>query len=190
MQATVPPMPSLRHGFLSAALLGASQAAHAQHVSLWAGGGLGTFVTGGAGIDDANGHRMLIGAVDLPGDRVALRALKGTLERSKHIPTNSGDDDLDYTGFDVVLRGRASGLKMDLALGVVRYEETYHLGYPHQDLGGREFVHRWGPQLSLMRSRPVWRFGQLWMAGTLGYAPYQPRQLLLFLDAGVGLRAP
>jgi hypothetical protein len=183
-------MPCVRTRVLAAALLCFCGAAHAQHVQLSAGGGLGTFITGGAGIDEPNAHRILIATVALPGDFIELGALKGTLERSRGIPANVGDDDLDYRGFEVVVTRSATRLPVDLSLGAVRYEETYHLGYPHQDLGGQQFVHRWGPQLSALRSWQMLHFGRLWVAATLNYAPYQPRQVVLFLDAGVGLRVP
>jgi hypothetical protein len=161
-------------------------AAHGQHVSLWGGAGLGSFLAGGSG--DPNWHRLLIVDIALPGDEFELRALKGTFERSRDIPRDVGDDDLDYKGLDAVLTRRLTGLPVDLAVGAVRYEEEYHLGYPNYDLGGREFVHRWGPHLSALRWWPATRFGQLWVEADLHYGPYQPRQLVLFLDAGLGLR--
>jgi hypothetical protein len=161
-------------------------AAHGQHVSVWGGGGLGSFLTGGSG--DPNAHRLVIVDIALPGDDLEFRALKGTLERSRDIPADVGDDDLDYRGLDAVLTRRLTGLPVDLAVGAVRYEESYHLGYPDHDLGGREFVHRWGPHLSALRWWPVMRFGQLWAEVDLHYAPYRPRQVMLFLDVGIGLR--
>jgi len=171
---------------LAALLFSLCAAAHAQHVSVWAGAGLGGFITGGSG--DPNWHRLGVAAVSLPGDLFEVRVLKGTLERSRDIPTNVGDDDLDYRGFDAVVTRRATRLPVDLALGAVRYEETYHIGYPNYDLGGQEYVHRWGPHLSALRWWPATRFGQLWAEADLHYGPYRPRQLVLFLDVGIGLR--
>jgi hypothetical protein len=170
---------------LAAALLLPCPAAHAQHVSLWAGGGLGTFLTGGAG--DPNGHRIILATLSLPGDRLGLRVLKGTLERSRGIPVGVGDDDFDYKGLDVLLGRALSRLPVDLAVGAARYEEAWHLGYPHRDLGGRMFVHRWGAHLGALRSLRVARFGEVWAEADLHYAPYRPRQLVLFLDVGIGL---
>ncbi|HEY2339684.1 MAG TPA: hypothetical protein VGH75_04075 [Steroidobacteraceae bacterium] len=86
---------------LDAPTVWVTAASDASAVSLWAGGGLGTFITGGAG--DPNAHRLTIVALALPTDRCELRALKGTLERSHGIPANVGDDDLDYRGFDVLV---------------------------------------------------------------------------------------
>src|SRR5256885_67590 len=74
-----------------------------------------------------------------------------------------------------------------VALGAARYEEVYPLGYPHPGLGGRTFVHRWGPFASALRSLGVGRFGRVWVETDLHYAPYRPRQLVLFLDIGVGV---
>jgi hypothetical protein len=177
-----------RSGLLAAALVCCSAAAHAQHLSYWAGFGLGSFVTGGS--SEPNWHRIQFLALSLPGDYVQLRGFKGSLERPRDIPANVGDDDFDYFGFGVVVTRKATGLPVDLAAGVARYEEVYHLGYPHQDLAGTEFVHRWGPQLSALRSWQVLRFGQAWAEMDLALAPYQPRQVVLFLDIGIGLRVP
>ncbi len=176
---------------LAAALLGARlllpcPVAQAQHVSLWAGGGVGTFLTGGSGAWE--GHRVILAAVSLPGERLALRVLKGTLERPRGIPAGVGDDDFDYRGFEVLLARTLTRLPVDLALGVARYEELYHLGYPDRDLGGRTFVHRWGPHAAALRSLRVARFGEVWAQADLHYAPYRARQLVLFLDVGIGLR--
>lgn len=181
-------MACARTTLLAAALLSPCAAAHAQHVSGWFGVGLGSFVTGGSGLWDPNWHRMWAFAVSLPNDRFELRWLKGSLERPRGIPTSVGDDDLDYRGFDVVITRKATGLPVDLALGAVRYEEEYHVGYPNSDLAGTEFVHRWGPHVSALRWWPAGHFGQLWAELDLHYAPYQPRQLVLFLDVGIGLR--
>jgi hypothetical protein len=60
--------------------------------------------------------------------------------------------------------------------------------YPHEDLGGTEFVHRWGPHVSALRSWTVARFIQLWAEADLHSAPYQPQQLMLFLGVEVGVR--
>lgn len=178
----------MRTTLLAIALLSGCAVAHAQHVSGWWGVGLGSFATGGSGLGDPNWHRLGAVAVSLPGDRFELRWFKGSLERPRGIPANVSDDDFDYYGFDAVITRKASGLALDLAAGVVRHEEAYHLGYPNFDLGGKEFVHRWGPQVSALREWPVARFGQLWAETDLQYAPYRPRQLVLFLDVGVGLR--
>ena len=181
-------MPSVLRRSLPVLLLAACASAHAQHFSVWAGGGLGTFLTGGSGASDVNASRIFLGAVTLPGDALELRVLKGTFERSRGIPVNVGDDDFDYQGFDAVVTRKLTGLPADLALGVVRYEEAYHAGYPSADLGGRILVHRWGPHLSALRSWPALRYGEVWAESDLHLAPYQPRQLVLFLNLGIGLR--
>ena len=167
-------------------LLCSCAAAHGQHLSVWGGAGLGSFLTGGSATPNA--HRLLVVDIALPGDELELRALKGTLERSRDIPRDVGDDDLDYKGLDAVLTRGLTGLPVDLAVGAVRFEEEYHRGYPNYDLGGHEFVHHWGPHLSALRWWPATRFGQLWTEVDLHYAPYRPHQLVLFLDVGLGLR--
>src|SRR5438045_9581610 len=85
---------------LVAALLCFCGAAHAQHVSYWAGAGLGTFVTGGSGFGDPNWHRIQFLAVSLPGDYVELRGLNGSLGRPRGIPENVGDGVFDDGGGD------------------------------------------------------------------------------------------
>ena len=137
---------------------------------------------------DANGHKFGAVAVSVAGDRVRIRYLGGSLERSKGIPANTADNDLDYFGLDGVISGRATGLPLDLALGLSRFEEAYHEGYPRRDLGGRVFVHRWGPHVSVLRAWPIGRFLQVWGEADAHHAPYQPKQYFVFLDAGVGIR--
>jgi len=133
-----------------------------------------------------NGHKMMALSASLAGDRVRVRLLKGSMERTQGIDSNTGDNDLDYDGLDVVLTRSETNWPVDVGLGVARYEEAYHLGYPDQDLGGSEFVHRWGPHLSALRSWPLARHFDVWAEADLHYAPYQPAQTVLFLDIGLG----
>jgi hypothetical protein len=161
--------------------------AEAEHVSLWGGGGIGTLLAGGAGAEHVNGHKMGMLAISLPHDNFQVRLLKGSLERTRAIPTGTGDNDLDYEGIDLVITRKATDFPVALAIGVARYEEAYHVGYPHQDLGGSEFVHRWGPHVSALRSWRFGRFFEAWAEADLHHAPYRPSQLVLFLDIGVGV---
>jgi hypothetical protein len=158
--------------------------ATAQHVSVWVGGGIGSFLAGGA--HQPNGHKFGAGAVSLFSDRFRLRYVQGSLERSRDLPTNTGDNDMDYFGFDFVVTRKATGWPVDVAAGVSRFEEAYHEGYPDRDLGGRVFVHRWGPHVSALRSFPVWRFFEVWAESDLHYIPYQPRQLVTLINVGIG----
>jgi hypothetical protein len=156
----------------------------AQHVSVWTGGGIGSFLTGGAHQPD--GHKFSAGALSLFSDRFRLRYVQGSLERSRELPSNTGDNDMDYFGFDAVLTRKATGLPVDLAAGVSRFEEAYHEGYPDRDLGGSVFIHRWGPHLSALRSLSFWRFLEIWAESDLHYVPYRPRQLVILVNAGIG----
>ena len=169
-------------------LLFLSAGANADYVSLWVGGGIGTLLSGGAGAEHVNSHKMGMLAVTLPRDNFKLRLLKGSLERTKAIPTGTGDNDLDYEGFDVVVTRKATDLPFALAIGAARYEEAFHRGYPDQDLGGSIFVHRWGPHVSALRSWPLGRFFEAWTEVDLHYAPYRSGQTVLFLDIGIGAR--
>src|SRR5204863_8648423 len=74
-------------------------------------------------------------------------------------------------GCDALITRHTTGLPVDVALGAARYEEVYPLGYPHPGLGGRTFVHRWGPFASALRSLGVGRFGRVWDETDLHYAP-------------------
>jgi len=171
--------------FLLSLSVGACADEPAERVSLWGGGGVGAFLTGD-GAQFVNGHKMAMLAATLPRDTLQLRLLKGSLERTQGVPTGTRDNDVDYEGFDVVLTRKATDLPVALAIGTVRYEEAYHQGYPDQDLGGSEFVHRWGPHVSALRSWRLGRFFDVWAEADLHYAPYHPGQTILFLDFGLG----
>src|SRR2546430_16590098 len=84
--------------------------------------------SGGSGVGDPNAHRIAGVSVSLAGDRLELRALKGTLERPRGIPVNAGDDDFDYVGFDALITRRATGLPLDVAVGAGPSEVVDHLG--------------------------------------------------------------
>ncbi|MFC4312583.1 hypothetical protein ACFPN2_26100 [Steroidobacter flavus] len=169
------------------AAMGISGKAHADRVSVWGGGGVGTMLTG-EGAVYVNGHKMGALSVALPGNKFRVRYLKGSFERTQGIDSNTGDNDLDYEGFDFVVTRAATDFPVDLAIGASRYEEAYHLGYPDQDLGGSEFVHRWGPHVSALRSWPLGRFAEAWAEMDLHFAPYQPQQTFLLVDVGLGVR--
>ncbi len=165
-------------------LLLAAASAPAQHVSGWFGGGIGSFFTGSA--HDPNGHKFTAESVSFPRDHFRVRYIQGSLERSKDLPSDTGDNDMDYFGFDAVVSRKATGWPVDIAAGVSRFEEAYHDGYPDQDRGGSVFVHRWGPHVSALRSFPIWRFFEVWAESDLNYIPYRPRQLVVLLNAGIG----
>lgn len=159
----------------------------AEHVAGWVGGGVGAMLTG----EDApyvNGHKMGMFSVTLPGDKIRLRLLKGSFERTQGIEPGTGDNDLDYEGFDVIVTRTATELPVALAFGVAKYEEAYHVGYPDQDLGGSEFVHRWGPHVGVLRSWPLGRFFEVWAETDLHFVPYESKQTVLFLNVGLGVR--
>jgi hypothetical protein len=160
-------------------------AARAEHVSLWGGGGVGTLLTGEGSVY-VNGHKMVMLSVALPTDNVRLRLLKGSLERTRGIDSGTKDNDLDYQGLDLVITRAATEFPVALAIGAARYEEGYHRGYPDRDLGGSEFVHRWGPHVSALRSWPLGEHFETWVEADLHYAPYQPGQTVLFVDIGIG----
>jgi hypothetical protein len=162
-------------------------AQEADRVSLWGGGGIGTLLTGEGSVH-VNGHKMVALSVALPGDNLRVRVLKGSFERTRGIQSGTGDNDLDYQGIDVVLTRSATDLPVAVAVGFARYEEAYHLGYPDRDLGGSEFVHRWGPHVSALRSWQLGRYFDVWTEADLHYAPYRPGQTVLFLDVGLGVR--
>jgi hypothetical protein len=156
----------------------------AQHVNIWGGGGIGAFLSGGS--HDPNGHKFLAGSVSLFSDRFRVRYIQGSLERSKDLPPGTGDNDMDYFGFDFVFTRNLTGWPVDLAAGVARFEEAYPEGYPDQELGGSAFVHRWGPHVSAFRAFNIWKFIEVWGESDFHYIPYQPRQFVVLIDAGIG----
>lgn len=170
------------------AVLVSTGRAAAQHVEGRLGGGLGFFLSGGPGIGDSNGHKFGSVSVSVPGDDVRVRWIQGSLERTKDLPSDTQDNDLDYFGFDVVATRKWTGLPVDLAIGVARFEEAYHEGYPDRDLGGRVFVHRWGPHVSAMRSFPIVWHLDAFLELDVHLAPYRPRQYPMFLETGLSLR--
>jgi hypothetical protein len=163
----------------------ASQA-RAEHVSLWGGGGIGAVLTGD-GAPFVNGHKMGALSFSLPGDRLRIRLMKGSMERTQGIEGGTGDNDIDYRGADFVVTQSATELPFAFAIGAVQFEEAYHKGYPDEDLGGSEFIHKWGPHASAMRSWHWGRYFEGWAELDLHYAPYNSPQTLVFLDIGVGM---
>jgi len=157
--------------------------ATAQHVSYWAGQGGGFFAAGGSGGRDPDSHSLGAFAVSLFGDRFRIRYMRGSLERDEGYQLTFGDNDVDYHALDGVVTRRVTHLPFDLALGMARYEE----GFIQPD-GRREFVHHWGPHVALLREFPLWRFLEAWGECDVHYLPYQPRQVAVFLDVGLGVR--
>ena len=150
-------------------------------VSLWGGGGVGSLF---ASADrDVEGHKFGALAVTFAGDRIRIRYLQGSLEREKNLPRRVGDDDLDYLGLDGVLTRRLTSLPADVAIGFVRFEEA---SPPRTETGHRTFDHRWGPHVSLLRGFPIWKHFSVWTELDVHYAHYRPRQVVAFLDAGLG----
>jgi hypothetical protein len=165
----------------------AGDEADTEYASFWLGGGVGTMLTG-EGAVYANGHKMGMLSVTMPKDKIKLRLMKGSFERTQGIEEGTGDNDIDYEGFDVVVTPVATNLPVSLAFGLARYEEAYHVGYPDRDLGGSEFVHRWGPHVSALHSWPLGRFFEVWAETDLHYIPYESKQTLLLLNIGAGAR--
>jgi hypothetical protein len=165
-------------------LLWAAAPLLAQHVSLWGGGGAGSFLAGGA--SDVEGHKFGALAVGFAGDRLRLRYLRGSFEREKNVSPGVGDADVDYAGADVVFTHRLTGLPVDLSVGESRFKEARL--QPGDESGAhRIFDRRWGPHVSLLRDFPVWKPIRVWTELDVDYAPFRTRQVIALLDAGVGL---
>jgi hypothetical protein len=167
------------------ALLTGDRSASAQHVSVWGGGGAGSFLSGGS--RDAEGQKFGALAISFAEDRLRLRYIRGSFEREKGLPPNIGDADVDYWGGDVVLTRRLTQLPVDLAVGVDRFKEAAPARL-EEERSGRVFARRWGPHLSAARDFLVWKPLRAWTELDFHYAPYRPRQVVAFLDAGIGLR--
>jgi hypothetical protein len=162
------------------ALLLPQRASAAQHFELWYGYGIGGYLSGGEGTSHPNSDKAGGLSVSLAGDRLRLRYLHGSLERSG-LPTH-GDNDADYRGGDVVLTRRLTGLPVDLGAGMLYHEQAFVLP------GGQRFVHRWGPDLVVFREHNLWRNHLLAHAEMdLIYVPYERKELFAVADLGVGL---
>jgi hypothetical protein len=167
------------------ALLTGGRSASAQQFSVWGGGGAGSFLSGGP--RDVEGQQFGALAISFAGDRLRLRYIRGSFEREKGLPPNIGDADVDYWGGDVVLTRRLTRLPVDLAVGVGHFKEAAPARLEGES-SGRVLVGRWGPRLSAARDFPVWKPLLVWTELDVNYALYRPRQVVAFLDAGIGLR--
>jgi hypothetical protein len=168
--------------FLTLLLLSAAPLLLAEHVSLWGGGGAGSFLAGAS--SDVEGHKFGALAVGLAGDRLRFRYLRGSFEREKRVAFGVGDADVDYAGVDVVFTRRLTGLPVDLSVGGDLFKEARLR--PGVEGAHRVFDRRWGPHVSLLREFPVWKPIRVWTELDVDYARFRPRQVIAFLDAGVG----
>ncbi|HEV8611087.1 MAG TPA: hypothetical protein VGS98_13610 [Thermoanaerobaculia bacterium] len=168
--------------FLSFLLLPAVPPALGEHVSLWVGGGAGSFLAGAA--SDVEGHKFGVLAVGIAGDRLRLRYLRGSFEREKDVSPGVGDADVDYEGADVVFTRRLTGLPVDLSIGGNRFKEARLR--PGSEGARRVFDRRWGPHLSFLRDFPLWKPIRVWTELDVDSARFRSRQIFAFFDAGVG----
>jgi len=182
--ALTPPRTGLAKGSallagLLLALLLPQRTSAAQHVQLWYSYGLGSYVSGGEGTSHPNSNRIGGLSVSFAGDRLRLRYLHGSFERSG-LPTH-GDNDADYRGGDIVFTRRLTGLPVDLGAGFLYHEQAFVLP------GGQRFVHRWGPALAVFRERELIRHLVGRAEVNLIYVPYERRQTFAVADLGLGL---
>ena len=165
-------------GLLLALLLPQPSSA-AQHVEVWYSYGLGAFVSGNEGTSHPNSDQAGGLSVSLAGDRLRLRYLHGSLERSG-LPTH-GDNDADYRGGDIVLTRRLTGLPVDLGAGFLYHEQAF------RDATDQHFVHRWGPDLVVFREHElIWHLVAR-AEMDLIFAPYPRQQTFVVGDLGLGL---
>jgi hypothetical protein len=155
----------------------------AEHVSLWGGGGAGSFLAGAA--KDVEGQKFGALAVSLRGDRLRLRYLRGSFEREKGVATGVGDADVDYAGADVVFTRRLTGLPVDLGVGGDLFKEARL--QPGVEGARRVFDRRWGPHISVLREFPVWKPIRVFTEFDVDSVRFRSRQVFAVLDTGVGL---
>jgi len=173
--------------FLGLLALLLAPAAQAQvHVLFFYGYGAGFFLTGGPGPGGTNSHQFGGAGLSLFDDRVRLRVLRGSLERTD-LPTH-GDNDLDYRGGDVVLTGKSTHLPFDLGVGVSYFEQAFPAGYPQHTGGPQSFVHRWGPHVAVSREHELIRHLLGWGEVDVHYVPYNRRTSFVVADLGLALR--
>lgn len=157
----------------------------AAHLSLYFGGGLGFFASGGPGIGDSNSHKFGGAGVDFWGDRLELRFMRGSLERSD-LPIH-GDNDADYQYVDLLLTRRLTGLPVDLGLGYGHYRQHLPEGYPDR-IGPRMEFSENGPHLAVKRDLKLWHALFGWTELDVHYAPFRREEVFVTGDLGLGLR--
>jgi hypothetical protein len=161
------------------ALLLPQRTSAAQHLELWYSYGVGSFLSGGEGTSHPNSDQTGGLAVSLAGDRLRLRYLHGSLERSD-LATH-GDNDADYRGGDIVFTRRLTGLPVDLGAGFLYHEQAF------VDATDQHFVHRWGPDLVVFREHELIRHFVGRAEVDFIYAPYPRKETFVVADLGLGL---
>lgn len=157
--------------------------AGAQHLSLWAGYGLGSFLSGGEGRPNSN--RLGGFSFTFPGDRVEVRLMRGSFERTDlPIPM---DNDADYHLGDLLATRAWTGLPFDVGAGIGRYKQALPEGFPDR-IGERRFFRVWGPNLTIARQQPIVRHLLAWGELDAHYAPFRRRETFLTADFGLTLR--
>jgi hypothetical protein len=159
--------------------------ATASHLSLYLGGGLGFFATGGPGISDSNSHKLGGVGFHLWSDRLELRIMRGSLERTD-LPID-GDNDADYQYVDLLLGRRLTGLPVDLGLGYGQYRQHLPEGYPDR-IGPRVEFTEYGPHLAVKRDFKLWHALIGWTELDVNYAPFRREEVFVTGDVGLGLR--
>lgn len=158
----------------------------AEHVSIWAGYGIGNFLQGGPGFGHIYTHREGGISVSLAGDRFRFRAMAGSLERTDlPIPR---DNDADYKQLDLVFTRRLTHWPFDVAMGPTRFDQDFPQGYPQQ-IGPRIRELRWGGHVSLIRDWSLSRHLAVWSELGLQHVVFpEARETFATLDLGVRLR--
>ena len=164
------------------ALLCAAPAALGQHVSVWGGGGVGSFLAGSA--TDLEGEKFGALAVSIAGDRLHLRYIRGSFEREKGVRSGVGDADVDSSGGEVVFTRALTRLPFDLGVGASRFKEAR----PAEGRAGRAFDRRWGATASASREFPVLRPIVAWSELDFELVRFHSRQAIALFGAGLGLR--
>lgn len=167
---------------LLALLCVTTPAALGQHVSVWGGGGVGTFLAGSP--TDVEGEKFGALAVAIAGDRLRLRYVRGSFEREKGVPSGVGDADVDSSGGDVVFTRALTRLPFDLGVGASLFKEAR----PADGRAGRAFDRRWGATASASREFPVRRPIVAWTELDLELVRFHSQQAIALFGAGLGLR--
>jgi hypothetical protein len=155
----------------------------AEHVSIWGGGGLGSFLAGAS--SDVEGHKFGALSISFDRDRFHLRYLRGSFEREKGVAPGVGDADVDYSGVDLVFTRKMTRLPVDVSVGADLFKEARLA--PAGETGGRVFDRRWGPHFSVARTFPIWKRIVAWTELDVNSVRFRARQVLMLFDTGIGL---
>jgi hypothetical protein len=154
-----------------------------ERFSIFYGYGVGSFASGGP--SRPNSTQMGGLSLSLLGDRLRLRAWKGSFERTD-LPIPQ-DNDADFNGaYGVLVTRRWTKLPFDLGLAAAHHEQ--HV--PDPRTGERILIESWGPVLSVARDVDFGRFLAAFGELDVHYVPFdeKPKETQAVFELGLRVR--